>query len=163
MGDLMPVLQVLILKVMDNHKCHEYGSSFEFLWTNSCSWLLCCPYVSRHVCVKQKCVLLGTNNVIQIVFNLKNIHEFVELFNWTHIFVTFLTGNDLRNEIVALTWSHETQWIGACEHHPLTFTPELLAYDQILCIHFPDKHSYIFPFNYPPLSFLVLIYCFSCF
>jgi len=55
------------------------------------------------VCVKQKCVLLGTNNVIQIVFNLKNIHEFVELFNWTHIFVTFLTGNDLRNEIVALT------------------------------------------------------------
>jgi hypothetical protein len=96
----MPVLQVLMLEVMHSHKCHEYGSYFECLWTNSCSWLLCCLCVSRHVCVKQKCVLLSTNNVIQIIFNLKNIHDFVELFKWTHIVVTFLTGNELGNKIM---------------------------------------------------------------
>ena len=52
------------------------------------------------MCVKQKYVLLSTNNDIQIIFNLKNIRDFVELYNWTHIFMTFLTGNDLGNKIM---------------------------------------------------------------
>jgi hypothetical protein len=52
------------------------------------------------VCVKQKCVLLSTHNVIQIIFNLKNICDFVELCNWTDIVVTFLTGNELGNKIM---------------------------------------------------------------